>query len=154
MSLTPVPASLDDTQRAALGALADVLIPGGDGLPSASQADVPGKWIDRVLSARPDLAPEVVALLEQRREDDPGRQLQRWRAESPALFDTLTVVVSGAYFMNPRVRRSLGYAGNAPKRKPAYPDEADFYLDGGALLEPVLGRGPIYRSTPNAEGEQ
>jgi hypothetical protein len=47
------------------------------------------------------------------------------------------------------VRRLLGYPGTAPKRKPAYQDEADFYLDGGQLLAPVLARGTIYRSIPD-----
>jgi hypothetical protein len=133
---------------------ADVLIPGGAGLPSASQADVHGKWIDRVLNARPDLAPDLLALLEQGSGEDPRKELQRCREEMPEVFETFTLAVSGAYFMNPRVRKALGYPGTAPKRKPAYPDEADFYLDGGALVEPVVARGPIYRSTPAGESTQ
>jgi hypothetical protein len=146
MSLASETSTLDDAQRATLATFADALIPGGAGLPSASEADVHGKWIDRTLRARPDLCDPVLAVLA--RGGDPGVELDRWRREDPPTFETFTLAVSGSYFMNPRVRRLLGYPGNAPKRKLAYPDEADFYLDGGKLLEPVAERGPIYRPTP------
>jgi len=43
----------------------------------------------------------------------------------------------------------LGLPGNAPKPKPALPDEADYYFRDG-ILEPVKARGPIYRPTPKS----
>lgn len=138
-------------ERRILSALAEALIPGGDGLPAAPVADVHGKWIDRVFAVRPDLVPAVTGVIDQYGSEPPRLALQRCRAAQPALFDDLTLAVSGAYFMNPRVRKTLGYPGNAPKRRPAYPDESDFYLDDGALLEPVIARGPIYRPTPDSE---
>lgn len=143
--------TLSEEQRAILRGLAEVLIPGGAGLPAAGEAGVDGKWIDRVLAARPDLVRPVTEVIEHCGGDDPGREVERCRVGEPALFDNLTLAVSGAYFMNPRVRKALGYPGNAPKRKPAYPDESDFYLGDGALLEPVIVRGPIYRPTPESE---
>lgn len=143
--------SLADSEREALRAFADALIPGGAGLPSASEADVHGKWIDRTLRARPDLAEFVVTVVG--RGGEPEAELARLRGEDPSTFDGFTLAVSASYFMNPRVRRLLGYPGNAPKRKLAYPDEADFFLDGGKLLEPVVDRGPIYRPTPEVSAE-
>jgi hypothetical protein len=146
MTRSTEPRSLTDVEREALRALADALIPGGAGLPSASQADVQGKWIDRTLAARPDLVAFVSVAVE--RAGDPAAELERLRTADPATFDGFTVAVCAAYFMNPRVRRLLGYPGTAPKRKPAYQDEADFYLNGGQLLAPVLERGALYRSIP------
>jgi len=148
MSMRADARSLEDTEREALRALADALIPGGAGLPSASEADVHRKWIDRTLRARPDLEECVVAVV--RRSREPKAELERLREESRVTFDGFTLAVTASYFMNPRVRKLLGYPGTAPKRKPTYQDEADFYLDGGKLLQPVLERGPIYRATPEA----
>ena len=54
---------LASDQRARLGEFADVLIPGGHGLPSASEAKVHEKWIDRALAARPDLFEIVVTTI-------------------------------------------------------------------------------------------
>lgn len=142
---------LEDSEREALRAFADALIAGGAGLPSASEADVHGKWIDRTLRARPDLAELVVAVLG--RGGEPEAELERLRREDRATFDGFTLAVSASYFMNPRVSKLLGYPGNAPKRKLAYPDEADYFLDGGKLLQPVLDRGPIYRPTPGVSAE-
>jgi hypothetical protein len=110
---------------------------------------VHGKWIDRVLRVRPDLTPHVAAVLASAGE--PRMELVRWQAENPEVFESFTLAVAGGYLMNPRVRKLLGYPGNAPKRKLAYPDEADFYLDGGTLLEPVMARAPIYRPTPGGQ---
>jgi hypothetical protein len=143
MSIASASSPLTDAQRATLRLFADALIPGGAGLPSASQADVHGKWIDRVLSVRADLTSDVLSVLD--RAGEPRVEVDHWRKESPDTFDAFSLAVCGAYFMNPRVRKLLGYPGNAPRRKPAYPDEADFYLDDGALLEPVIERGPIFR---------
>jgi hypothetical protein len=137
--------TLDAAQRETLAAFADALVPGGEGLPSASGADLHGKWIDRVLRVRDDLAPHVLAVVE--RGGEPTAELERWRREHPATFEGFALAVSGGYFMNPRVCKLLGLPGNAPKPKPAFPDESDYYLEGG-LLDPVLARGPIFRPAP------
>ena len=47
--------SFDPSQRAVLAGLADVLIPAGDGMPSASAAAVAGQGLDQVLAAVPSL---------------------------------------------------------------------------------------------------
>ena len=142
-----VPLALNSEQRVRLAALADLLIPSGAGLPSASEANVHGKWVDRVLAVRPDLAePLVVALSEG---GEPREALERWRSDAPAAFEAFAFIVSSAYFINPRVRRLLGYPGQGPKPNPVLPDEADYYLEGG-ILDVVRERGPSFRPTPEA----
>ena len=49
--------------RERLGALADVLIPAAEGMPSASEAGVHRAGLDRVLAARPDLEPVLARVL-------------------------------------------------------------------------------------------
>jgi choline dehydrogenase-like flavoprotein len=123
-----------------LAALADALIPAGGGMPSASEADTTGKWIDRALAARPDLAPSFERALEA----DGVDQLQR---DDPETFAALAELVSGAYYMNVKVRKRIGYPGQ--KSNPPFPDEADFYLEG--LLhereEPLPERRPAQAQT-------
>jgi hypothetical protein len=80
-------------------------------------------------------------------EGDPAEVLAGLRAESPELFGAFAMAVAGAYLINPRVRRELGYPGPAPMKNPALPDEAEAYLEGG-ILDVVVARGPIYRPTP------
>lgn len=132
--------------RTRLAALADVLIPGGSGLPSAGAADVGGQWINRVLAADPDLVEAVTRVLE--RSGAPGEVLGELRAGEPALFERFAFAVAGAYFMNPGVRQALGYPGIAPRKVPAAEGEAEYYLEDD-VLTPVLERGPIYRRVPD-----
>jgi hypothetical protein len=145
MTAADLKPTLDDAQRSRLAAFADALIPGGAGLPSASAAKVHQKWIDRVLAARPDLGELVLQVIAG--ETEPRAELEQLRQLDPDRFERFTFAVSGAYFINPRVRKLLGYPGSAPKKKPAYPDEAEHYLEDG-ILDPVIARGPIYRPTP------
>lgn len=138
-------AILDETERARLPAFADWLIAGGSGLPSASGADPDGTWFERALAVRPDLVPVVRETLSG--EGEAGGVLDRLRNEDRAKFDAFAYIVAGAYLMNPRIRRSLGYAGPTPTKNPAFPDEGDSCLEGD-ILDPVIRRGPIYRSAP------
>lgn len=144
-------AALDDARRATLAALADVLLPGGAGMPAASEADVHGRWVDRVLTARPDLAEPLLRVLDGAAGAEPEREARRLHAEDGDGFGVLATVVTGAYYLSPKIRRLIGYPGQ--KRTPPLPDEADYYLDDGALLEPVRAMGPIYRPTPPEGGQ-
>jgi hypothetical protein len=147
-SMTTVP-RLTGEQRVRLAALADVLIPGGHGLPSASQCDVQGKWVDRAVVARPDLVDVVCRVIEL--PGDPAGVINRLQEQEAATFEQFALVVSGAYLMSARVRRLLGYPGPAPQQKPALPDEAEVYLEDG-ILDPVTARGPILRVSTPAPG--
>ena len=77
MTTVAKPFELSGAQRATLSALADRLIPAGDGMPAASEVDVPGKWTARVLGARPDFAAPLAALLDAAADQDPGAELRR-----------------------------------------------------------------------------
>jgi hypothetical protein len=137
--------TLTADERGRLAKFADYLISGGSGMPSASEADVHGVWIDRTLTARPDLAPivrEVIAA-----KDEPAVALAALRERDRAKFDFFAFAIAGAYLINPRIRKMLGYPGPTPVKNPAFPDEAASYLEDG-VLEPVMKRGPIYRPTP------
>ncbi|MGD9854717.1 MAG: hypothetical protein AB7U20_07170 [Planctomycetaceae bacterium] len=137
--------NFDQPERALLAGLADVLIPAGDGMPSASRAAAAGKWLDAVLTARPDLADGLKNVLAKARDHDPADIVSELCANDPAAFELLAEVVSGAYFMNPDVQRALGYAGQSPQ--PIDP-RVDYMEDG--LLESVIRRGPIFRPTPQS----
>lgn len=147
MAETALEAGLDEARRATLAALADVLVPAADGLPSASEADPAGKWLARALAARPDLVPALEAVLEAARGREPAEEARRLSEEDPAGFDALATIVSGAYYMNVKVRKRIGYPGQKPS--PPYPDEAEYYLRDG-LLDPVVARGPLTPPVPTA----
>jgi hypothetical protein len=133
--------TFDQDQRAALAGLANRLIPAGNGLPSASQADVAGQWLDAVLTARPDLADGLKDLLGKTAGREPAEVVADRRANDPAAFEVLAEIVSGAYFMNPDVQRAIGYTGQGARPIDPRPD----YMEDG-LLASVIRRGPIYRT--------
>lgn len=135
----------DAAHRAVLGALADVLIPAGEAMPSASQADVAGQWLDAALAAVPEVSAPLAALLDEAGSEDPAAAIARLKANDPPGFDVLCGVVAGAYFLNPEVRQAIGYPGQ--QAVPIVPEApADYEQDG--LLASVISRGPIYRPTP------
>jgi len=138
--------TFDPDQRAALAALADVLIPAGDGFPSASQAGVAAEGLDQVMSFQPDIAAGLMNALEKAKAHAPAAVLADWQKNDPATFGVLAEFVAGAYFLNPLFRARLGYMGQGPHPIDPHPD----YLDDG-LLKSVLSRGPVYRPTPGTE---
>ena len=135
--------TFDSNERALLAALADVLIPAGDGFPSASAAGVAGGGLDQVLSFRPDLAPGLKKLLAAASGRPPTDFVAELKASDPAAFGLLAELVPAAYFLNADVRAKLRYNGQGPRPIDPRPD----YLDDG-LLQAVIDRGPIYRPTP------
>src|ERR1700687_4457660 len=124
------PAKFDADRRAVLAAVADVLIPKGDGMPSASEADAAGRWLDEVLRLRPDFGPPLAALLHTLQGSAPPAAVTRVRAEDPAGFGVLAEVVAGGYFLNPEVRSAIGDPG-----QPAVPivDEEPAHYEHDSL---------------------
>jgi hypothetical protein len=139
------PPGLTRERKATLAALADELVPAVDPWPSASDASVVEKWAERALAALPDHARTLARVLDEAEGRDPASEIRRLEQEDRKGLDVLVLVVVGAYYLSPKVRRVLGYPG--PKRNLALDDEADHYLEGG-LLDPVVARGSIYRPTP------
>ena len=103
MSVQTAP-TLDASQRETLYALGDVLIPASGELPSASAADPKHKWLDKALAARPDLVPALAEILDRAAGRDPDGEARRLHAEQPDAFSALSQIVSGAYYMNLKVR--------------------------------------------------
>ena len=134
--------SFDAEQRKILASLADVLIPAGEGFPSASEAGVANEGLDYVLSCRPEIADPLKNLLEGARGRPATQVVLDLQKDNPAAFAILTDLVPGAYFLNPNVREKLRYGGQTAR--PIDP-RAD-YLEA-VLLQSVIDRGPIYRPT-------
>lgn len=134
------------SERELLAALADLLIPAGEGFPSASEAGVAGQGLDQVLSVRPDLTTGLKELLASAAGQSPAEFLSNLPAKYPPAFALLTELVPAAYFLNPEVRARLNYHGQTAR---AIDSRADYLEEG--LLQSVIDRGPIYRPT---RGEQ
>jgi hypothetical protein len=134
--------TLDARQRVTLKALADMLMPAAGRMPSASEADPDGAWLDRVLTVRPDLVPALTRVLRVADGRDPGAEVRRLKAQDPAGFLAVATAVAGAYHLNPDVRARYGYPGQAP----SLPDPGESNHDlRDDVLAPVIQRGPIYR---------
>ncbi len=108
--------TIGNDARIVLAGLADVLIPAADGMPSASQADVAGRWLDQVLAARPDLSKGLTDLISMVRGRDPRDVVADLEAKEASAYGVLTELVAGAYFMNPDVqlRDRLRWPGATP----------------------------------------
>ncbi|MEO8229146.1 MAG: hypothetical protein ABI628_05210 [Chloroflexota bacterium] len=143
--------AIDAEERRTLAGLADVLIPAGAGMPSASEAGVSAEWLDTVLAARADLAEPLARILQAATGSDPVAEVQRLQATDPVAFGILATVVPGAYYMNPRIRELIGYPGQrAVAIDPG--DGAD--AEAQALIASVRARGTIFRPTPDAPGDE
>ena len=135
--------TFDNTERASLAALADELIPAGEGLPCASEADVSGSGLDRVLAVRPELGEALKQVLDIVKGRPAKESVAELKADHLGAFMALTECVAGAYFLNPQVRAGLGYHGQIPHPIDPKPDFRD-----DDLLQSVMDRGRIYRPTP------
>jgi hypothetical protein len=115
--------------------MADLLIPAGSDMPSASTAKVGTTGLAQVLKFRPELEGPLDSIIASCKGESPQQALE---SLDPAAFAMLAEVVASAYFMNEEVRAKLHYHGQ--RAQPIVPEEID-----PALLKPVLDRGPIYR---------
>ena len=135
--------NLTSAERQLFAALADLLIPAGNGFPSASEAGVANEGLDQLLTVRPDLLDSLKGLLLRAKDRSPAEFLHELQANDTATFGVLAESVPGAYFLNSDVRAKLKYDGQSAR--PIDPRE-DYLEDD--LLQSVIDRGPIYRPTP------
>jgi hypothetical protein len=133
--------------RETLAGLADALIPNGDGMPAASEAGAVGEHLDEVLRLRSDLEEPLRQVADRARGTDPAAEAKRLQTEEPEAFEALCTAIAGAYFLNPDVRRRMGYPGQ--ERRPIEAEEPPDYEQDG-LLASVVERGTIYRPTPES----
>lgn len=139
--------TLSAEQRQTLAQLADELVPAAEGMPAASDVDVHAEWIDRVLVVRPDLHATLTRILDQAAGKNTEEHIRELNSEAPEDLAALGLAVTGAYYLHPEVRERLGYPGQ--ERRPPSANEAEHFLQDG-LLDPVIQRGPVYRSTDDS----
>lgn len=137
---------LTTQQRERFASLADVLIPSAEGMPSASEADVPSRWLDEALRHRPDLVQGLQTALTAAGDLPAEDAVELLNREHIPAFEALGTLAAGAYYLNPEIRELIGYPGQVPTLAK---DDTDTYFD---LLERVVERGQRYRDVP--EGEQ
>ena len=137
--------SITDNQRELLARVADLLIPQGETMPSASQALVHTDGVDKVFTVRPDLEDGIRIALDSLAEADAaGRfpdSFNALYAGEFAGFPQLSEAVTAAYFLNPHVASAVGYT-----KRSEIPIVFDTDLD--SLVRDVTARGPIYRPSP------
>jgi hypothetical protein len=134
------PRPLDESERAVLGAVADVLIPAQGAAPAASGEPGFDEQLRRALDARADAFDAVVAALHRLRPvpaDALFARLEALDAQEPDTFQALSTVIAGAWLLTPGVRERIGYSG-LRVAKAGLEDAADDLGDG--LLDPVLAR--------------
>jgi hypothetical protein len=136
---------LGDSTRERLAELAEALIPGGSGMPSAVAAGTTGPALDRVLAARADLLPRLERAVVP---DGPPAEVVRGLSEGdPEAFEALALVLSCAYVQSDAVRESLSYPGQVAV---PIPERQEDPLD--ELLAPVRARGARRLPTPKEGG--
>jgi len=136
---------IEDDLRATFISIADVLIPAYENLPVASEVDVGGPILDRILSLRDDIRDSFFRGLRAAAGKSPDVAARELNEQDPTALATIGLVAAAAYYMDPRVKQLIGYPGQAryeidPAAQP------DYLLDN--ILQPVIDRGPIYRPTP------
>jgi hypothetical protein len=132
---------LTTAERERIAVLADLLIPRTGEHRAASEADVAGSGIDRVLGVRPDLLDAVRGFLADLDGAAPATFAELYALGSPR-FRGFADAVTAAYYLHPEVAKQVGY-----EKRSEIPIVFDTDLD--ALVTTVAARGPIYRPTPN-----
>ena len=88
--------NFDPAQRAVLAGLADVLIPAGDGMPSASAAAVAEEGLTQVLAAVPSLEASLADVLARAKGREPAEVIASLARTDLAAYGILTEVVTAA----------------------------------------------------------
>ena len=139
--------TLSEQDRATFAAIADVLIPEAEGMPSASQVGVHKALLDRILGLRPDLVENFLRGVRKAAGKDAREAANQLNKEDAAALSAIGLVASAGYYMDPKVRQLIGYPGQ--EKRPGNPDETPEYVTNG-MLQQVIGRGPIYKPTPKS----
>jgi hypothetical protein len=101
------------------------------------------------LAARSDVFEEIVAALHQSASAaDPAQWLRQLSTEAPSLYASLSAILAGAYLMTPEVKSYVRYPGQGKNRAP-WQQIGDELATG--ILDPVIDRGPIYRTTEHLQ---
>jgi hypothetical protein len=139
---------VNDEMRQRFAAIADVLIPASEGMPAASEVQVQGQLLDRILGVRQDLAEPFFRGMQATAELDAETAARQLNELDPEALTAIGLIASGGYYMTDRVRELIGYPGQE-SRPESDPDATPEYVENG-MLRQVIDRGPIYRSTPDS----
>ena len=116
-------ATLTAQQQEAVFAVADVLVPGTESMPSFRQVDPDFTWGARGLAVRPTIVGELQGLLDEAaHQTNLAGFLREMHDQRVSDFEVLSTYVLGAYVMVPEVRTLYGYPGQ--QQLPAAPDLA------------------------------
>lgn len=135
--------SLSEIDTASLLKIADLLIPGGAGLPPASGTSSYLDAVTRICSIRPDFVAPMRDL-SARFAESPAETVDAIRAEGEESFLAITELVAGAYFLDAGVIATLDYID-----RPTIPlDEENERVSAlQKLVEPVIRIGNTARTT-------
>ncbi|MHA6642806.1 hypothetical protein [Mesorhizobium sp. A623] len=136
----------DQSLRDTFAAIADVLIPNAEGMPSASEMNVQGDMLDHILGLRPDLRENFMRGLKKAAGRDASEAANDLNQTDAAALSAIGLVASAGYYMMPPVRELIGYPGQQ-SRPESDPDAVPPYVKNG-MLQQVIDRGPIFRPTP------
>lgn len=125
--------------------IADILIPNAEGMPAASEVGVHEDSLDMIIGLRPDLKDDFVRGLVNVAGKDPREAANTLNMEDAEALTAIGLVASAAYYMSPLVREKIGYPGQQSRPDPD-PDATPEYVSNG-MLQQVIDRGPIFRST-------
>lgn len=143
MSSEPPP--LSPSERDQVDRLGNILIPSSDPMPSVSESDPDGRWLDRACRARPDMARAVQDLLAAHPDLDSLEAIVRVEGEDAQGVAGLLTITAGRYYMNPAIRDLIGYPGQGGRDTslPVYGWER-----AADMLERVVERVRLYREAP------
>jgi hypothetical protein len=142
--------TLDQDERELVREFVDVIVPASGPNPSASQAAVHTRWIDRGLLARPDLKAPLLELARDCHDGEPSAAIERLGHVDGATLDAVLELVIACYCMSPKARKQLAYRGQVAT--PILPGETEYYLRDDVLV-PVSDRRPLWRGA-GTEGNQ
>lgn len=134
-------ARFDPAERATLSAIATLLIPAANAMPSAADVLVDDR-LRFVLNARPDLIEPLRAALRGELGDDVEARLDALGRDEPSTLGALQLVIVAGYYTDRTVRELIGYPGQMALELKSWVYPA--YLEEG-LIDAVVARGPVWR---------
>jgi len=142
---TSTDAKLSDSQRAALSALLDTLVPANAALEMPSAADV--DFDHHLRTQANDFVPVLVTVLKQLEAGfadlSPGERAEHVSAlgsRDPGAFAQLLTHVYDAYYQDDRVREKIGMV-----KGPVFPQGNELVSGDLSLLDPVRENADKYR---------
>ncbi len=146
MTAPPSPVATADIDLGRLTALADVMLPAAHGMPAVSDVRAVESYLAQVLGWRNDLLQPLVRAVDAL---DPSSftvdRLLALHEEDEDAYVALTTAVAACYYLSPVVRELIGYPGQVAKTYDPFA-YTEWVAEG--LLDPVVGRGPIWREAP------